>query len=129
MIDLRDLKRQRQAEKLRAHLLRTDPRMQRMHESSLRVQQEARERRQANQKAAAALQFAVGDLVQIRLHRDRLDGMRGTITEITELPCGKTLAKLVIRIERKTRSYILPPVFKSLRVDVELLRIIDAETP
>ena len=118
MLDLRDLKRQRQAEKLRAHLLKTDPRMQRVHESSQRIQREARERRQANQKAAAALRFTVGDTVQIRLHRDRLDGTKGVVRAIRDQSNGRQMVDVVVTVRR---SYGLGPVSQSYPVDAELL--------
>ena len=127
MLDLRDLKRQKQAVALREYLLRTDPKAQEQHEASQRIQQQNRERRQANQKAAEALNFSVGDVVQIRLRRDRLDGTKGVVRAIRDQSTGRRMVDVVVTVQR---SYGLGPVSQSYPVDAELLRkVSDAETP
>ena len=90
-LNLADYKRQKQAQVLREYLLRTDPKAREQLESSRRSRAVDRERRLANEKAAAALQFSVGDVVQVRRHRDRLDGKRGTVLNIRALPSGRRL--------------------------------------
>ena len=91
MLNLRDLKRQHDAQKLRAYKLKTDPKARQQQEASRRAREADRERRQANERAAAALGFSVGDTVVVRLHRDRLDGRQGVVLNIRALPSGRRL--------------------------------------
>ena len=119
MLDLRDYKRQRQAEILRKHLLKTDPKARQQQEASRRAREADRQRRQANAKAAEALQFTVGDTVQVKRHRDRLDGKRGRVLGIRPTPSGRRLIDVGFQVQRR---HGLPPYTQSIAIDAELLQ-------
>ena len=118
-LNLADYKRQKQAQVLREYLLRTDPKAREQLESSRRSRAVDRERRLANQKAAAALGFTVGDEVMIRRHRDRLDGKQGVVLNIRALPSGRRLIDVGFTVQRR---HGLAPYVQSIAVDAELLR-------
>ena len=122
MLNLADYKRQRQAEILRKHLLKTDAKAQQQAEASRRARAADRERRLANEKAAAALQFSVGDVVQVRRHRDRLDGKQGTVLGIRPLPSGRRQIDVAFTAQRR---HGLAPYVQSVPIDAELLRRVD----
>ena len=124
MLDLRDYKRQRQAEVLRRHLLATDPKARQQAEASQQARAADRERRLANAKAAEALQFSVGDTVTVRRHRDRLDGKQGTVLGIRPTPSGRRLIDVGFQVQRR---HGLAPYVQSIAVDAELLRRVDAK--
>ena len=123
-LNLADYKRQKQAQVLREYLLRTDPKAREQLESSRRSRAADRERRQANERAAAALGFNVGDTVQVRRHRDRLDGKQGTVLGIRPLPSGRRLIDVGFTVQRR---HGLAPYVQSIAIDAELLRRVDAE--
>ena len=123
-LNLADYKRQKQAQVLREYLLRTDPKAREQLESSRRSRAVDRERRLANQKAAAALGFTVGDEVMIRRHRDRLDGKQGVVLNIRALPSGRRLIDVGFTVQRR---HGLAPYVQSIGIDAELLRRVDAE--
>ena len=119
MLNLADYRRQRRAEILRQHLLKTDPKARQQAAASRRARQADRERRLANERAAEALGFAVGDRVAVRRHRDRLDGKQGVVLNIRALPSGRRLVDVGIAVQRR---HGLAPYLQSVPIDSELLR-------
>lgn len=121
MIDLNDFRRQRNSEKLRAYMYKTDAKFRASVDQSKLRQEEFRLQREANLKAAESLDLSIGDRVQIRLHRHAFDGVIGEIASIKQLPNGRQLFNVLVTFERNMKGYKLPAITQSIPVEAELL--------
>ena len=117
---LSEMQRTLRAQKLRNWLIENDPDMQRSIATSKAADQQRNQRHEANRKAADALGLAIGDRVMLRSRGHRFDGRSGELTEFKELPNGRRLGTVVVKLPR-SGPVQKPPARIGFQVDVELL--------